>query len=893
MGFHYTGTPILAMAKRVAAKEKEIIDDFTRIYKVPAEVVETFTEPLAIARHFHQEIKQGMKEMGYSIDWRREFTTIDPRYNRFIEWQFRKLEEKGFITKGSHPVGWCPDCGNPVGQHDTLHDIEPEVGELTLIKFQFKDAYLPTGTLRPETIFGVTNLWVRPDVEYVKARIDGETWIISEECAKKLEFLGKKVIIEGKVRGGELIGKHAKNPMTGAEVLILPAEFIDPKSATGIVMSVPAHAPYDYVALEDLRREPEKLFRFNVSKEEFDRIKPIPLIRVEGFSLIPAFDIVQQYRIKNQLDPKLEDATKDVYSQEFHRGIMAEDTGKYAGKRVSEAKEEVREDLILEGKADSMYELMNRPVFCRCGAECLVKVFEDQWFINYGSPEWKESAYKCLSSMKIVPEILRSEFEYVIDWLKERACARKQGLGTKLPWDPNWIIESLSDSTIYMAYYIISKHIERYGIEASQLTDEVFDYVFLGIGDSASISERTGIDVEALKEMREEFLYFYPLDSRNSGRDLVPNHLTFFMFNHVAIFPEEFWPQQIVVNGSVLMEGKKMSKSLGNIVPLRDAIKEYGADPLRLSILATAEVLQDANFSRSLAESVKSQLERFYSFALDTIGMKKEAGEGPLTFIDRWMISQLQYHVKETTEALEEVRCREAIQNAFFLLNQDVQWYLRRVKADLSDPMRRRIIASILNEVLDVSVRLLAPFTPHLCEEIWSRMGKESFVSASPWPHYEKERFDIVAIEEEEIVKSLVVDTLEIIKVTGIVPKRICYYTSADWKWATYLKALEMAEKGPVTVRDLLPITRRKPEEVGKQVEEIAKIVNEMPSQRRQQKRLVGALDELKILSEAKKFFGIEFKAEICIYREDDPERYDPKERSKKSLPYRPAIYVE
>ncbi len=75
------------------------------------------------------------------------------------------------------------------------------------------------------------------------------------------------------------------------------------------------------------------------------------------------------------------------------------------------------------------------------------------------------------------------------------------------------------------------------------------------------------------KQIHEEFKYYYPLDSRHSGRDLVPNHLSFFIFNHSIIFPKSLWPKQIVVNGSVLMDGKKMSKSMGNIIPFEKYYK--------------------------------------------------------------------------------------------------------------------------------------------------------------------------------------------------------------------------------------------------------------------------------------------------------------------------------
>jgi len=96
MAFHYTGTPILGMAKRVESGDKEILDGLRDIYHVPEDDIKTFVEPIKIAEYFHEEIKSGMIEMGYSIDWRREFTTIDPAYSKFIEWQINILKEKNW-----------------------------------------------------------------------------------------------------------------------------------------------------------------------------------------------------------------------------------------------------------------------------------------------------------------------------------------------------------------------------------------------------------------------------------------------------------------------------------------------------------------------------------------------------------------------------------------------------------------------------------------------------------------------------------------------------------------------------------------------------------------------------------------------------------------------------
>ncbi|MEM3579621.1 MAG: class I tRNA ligase family protein, partial [Candidatus Bathyarchaeia archaeon] len=238
MAFHYTGTPVLAMAKRLAENDEELIKDFVEVYRIPKEKLKELTDPLNMARYFHEEIKEGMKRIGFSIDWRREFTTIDPQYNRFIEWQFEKLREKGYITRGSHPVGWCPRCGNPVGQHDTAGDVEPEIGEFTLIKFQKGETIFPTATLRPETVFGVTNIWVNPKAKYVKATVDGEEWVVSQEAAEKLTYLNRKVKVLETFEGKNLIGTYVENPVTKNKIIILPAEFVDPKNATGVVMSV-------------------------------------------------------------------------------------------------------------------------------------------------------------------------------------------------------------------------------------------------------------------------------------------------------------------------------------------------------------------------------------------------------------------------------------------------------------------------------------------------------------------------------------------------------------------------------------------------------------------------------------------------------------------------------
>jgi leucyl-tRNA synthetase len=310
------------MSQRIKANDRELIETFQKIYKIPDDVISNFIEPKKIASYFHQEIKQGMNEMGYSIDWRREFTTIDKGYSKFISWQFRNLKKKGLIVQGSHPVGWCPQDQNPVSQHDTIGDIEPELIEYVLVKFKFEDQYVvPTATLRPETIFGVTNLWINPDIKYVIAQVNNEKWIITKEAARKLEFLNAAVKLISEISGSNLIGKYVFDEKRKQQVPMFPASFVDPDNGTGIVMSVPAHAPYDYQALIDLRKDYNTLRKYNITAN----VDPIKIIQTDTFSSngsSAAETIVTSYSIKDQNDPKLEDATNKLYSEEFHNGKL-------------------------------------------------------------------------------------------------------------------------------------------------------------------------------------------------------------------------------------------------------------------------------------------------------------------------------------------------------------------------------------------------------------------------------------------------------------------------------------------------------------------------------------------------------------------------------------------
>ncbi len=888
MGYHFTGTPIIGAAKRVAAREQKFIDVLIKRYRIPEESLKDFENPHFYANYFAREsdlsYRKGMEWLGFSIDWRRELTTVDPHYSKFITWQYHKLWGAGLIVKGKHPVKWCNSDGNPVTDHDLLEGEGVETVEFTLLKYRLGDYVLPAATLRPETVFGVTNLWLNPNVNYVSAAVDGENWVVSGPAVEKLRQQGYNI---GEVKPFKIdFRKDVEVPLTHKRVPILPAMFVDENNATGVVGSVPSHAPYDYVALIEVQQQADSLAQYGIDPQKILALEPISLIEVPGFGESPAVDIVNKMGIKRQTDHKLEQATAEVYRNEFAKGKMRSWVPGYADMPVSEAKKAVRDEMLADKEAAVMYEFATRPVTCRCGTPVVIKIVEDQWFLNYADEKWKAKAKKCLDSMKLIPPESRAQFEHTMEWLHEWPCTRKIGLGTPAHWDPGWIIESLSDSTIYMAYYAISHILKT--VEAGSLNDAVFDYVFEAKGDVEKISADTGIEKGKLEEMRREFEYWYPLDYRVSANELIPNHLTFHIFHHAQLLPK-YCPRGIVSFGIAILEGQKMSSSKGNIIAINEAVRKYGADTVRIYLMSVSEPWQDMDWKTSEVESMQRSLERFYSLAEEIIALP-DKGAAAMGQAERWMLSRLQTHVKAATEALEAFETRRAVQHSFFMIMQDVRRYMKRAR----DPDSR---AGTLKKVLDVWLRLLAPFTPHICEELWMKLGNESFVSSAKWPALDAKKIDRDVEFSEDYVTKVMEDIAKIKKIIKTKPAKVCIYVAQDWKWKAYLKVMGKIRGGKFDFGELLKEVeselglRLHRADLSKLLQQIVAILRETAEEKME---LIESakIDEFSMLKEASDFMQDQLGLQVMVFKSDDQTRFDPENRATGSIPLRPAIYL-
>jgi leucyl-tRNA synthetase len=798
IAWHITGTPILAISKRIENNEKNVIDEHVEYVKLhnpdkAEEIVKGFVNPENVANYYSSVMINDMKELGCSIDWRRQFTTGEPIYNQFIRWQYYHLNSLGYLKRGEHPVFYCPSCGNPVTTDDVKSgdQLEMTIGEFYLLKEPFEDGYIIAATLRPETIFGVTNVWVNPDDKYVKAKVDGEVWYISEECAQKLKDQNRNVEVLESFAGSKLIGKEVTIPLADRRVVILPASFVDDGIATGVVNSVPAHAPYDYVALEELKNDAAAIVKFGLDKNYIERIKPISLIAVDGFSEFPAIDVVKKMGIKSQKElTQLEKATQEVYNAEFYRGVLTETCGDLAGIKVSDSKQMVFDKLQEKNLIDKMFESLTKDAYgnfvsdirCRDGTKVVVKVLKDQWFLDYANEGWKEKTKNLLAQMEIIPDAYRKSFESTIAWLREWPCARNRGLGTRLPYDERWVIESLSDSTIYMAFYTIVHLIRKNKIQQDQLTKEFFDYVFLGKRTAKEVSKITDIPEEIIENMRKEFLYWYPMDERRTAVAHLSNHLTFFLFHHAAIFPENLWPKRISLNELLIAEGKKMSKSLGNVIPLVFAIRKHGADAVRLYLTYAADTNSTLDWREKEIETVERRLWRFYEICQKLV--RSKAKQRVKSKVGRWLISKFYQNLLEATESLKNYQFKQYIQKMFFETLNEIEYY--QMRTDGKDIIPKDMVADWILS--------LSPVIPHVCEELWHSLGKKSFVSIQEWPKVNEKKIDKEVLELEDILKRTVEDLNHVVELVGKKDKAYLYVVT-EKEFDYFSEAIKYLEK--------------------------------------------------------------------------------------------------
>ncbi|MBI3333914.1 leucine--tRNA ligase [Candidatus Pacearchaeota archaeon] len=760
MAFHITGTPVLGISAAIKAGDTEKInlyEEYVGAYVTSKDkvkkIVKSFANPQKIVDFFIPRMMEEYKQLGLSVDWRRQFTSGDMEHQQMVSWQFEQYRKKGYLIKERYPVLYCPDDESAMGEDDIQDaDSEPvEKIEFTLLKFSFGKKFLVAATLRPETVFGQTNLWINPEVSYIEAEVGEEIWIMSEEGYEKLRYQRSDIKKIGYLKES-LLGKKALAPMIHRELMILPSRFVDADVGTGIVTSVPSDAPYDYVALRELQRlsaEQKKKIGFTLSQiEDIEEIEVIPIITTAKYGDKAAVKVVETTQVITQDDPRLEKLTQEVYKEGYHAGTLNENCEAYEGMLVKEAKEKMKHIMLAKHEAAIMYE-PSRKAVSRSGGKIIVALLDNQWFIDFNAPGWKEKAAECLQKTKLLPERTRAQFIDTFAWLDKRPCARKRGLGTPFPFDTNWIIESLSDSTLYMTLYTINHLIRKNKLKREQLSTVFFDYVYAGKGAMKEVAKKTKIKEPVLLELRKSFEYWMPVDQRHTFTLHLPNHLSFMLFAFASIFPENYWPRAISFHGLVVSEGSKMSKSKGNVITLLDIKKKYGADVFRFYLTNSTNIEGTFDWRESEAQNAKATIERVYATLQEAATMRKKGAVRPL------FISRFNSILKNAGEKLSQMKLREYTAAAIFDM-------LRLVK-DAKLVMEKKELYAFYYLIGNSWVRLIAPVCPHTAEEVWSIFGKNGFVSLASWPEHDEGQIDMKLEQAEHAVDTTVTDILHVL----------------------------------------------------------------------------------------------------------------------------------
>ena len=761
-GFHCTGMPIAAAAKKVIKEfkddpdivkhtnekilkkkeeaqknkekeqkgkkndkknDKEKKENMTQVeilkeLGVADEDIKKFSEPEFWLEYFPPYAKSDLEKFGINVDFRRSFITTEKQkyYDKFIQWHMLKLKQHDFVAFGKRNAIFSISEDQPCADHDRSEGEGLGPQEYTLIKMKLldgekvpekikklisekKNVYLVAATLRPETMYGQTNCYILPKGEYgLYEMANGDIYVSSEHAILNMAYQEKTKVPKKaepicKVKGEELIGVKISAPLSvHKEVYLFPMETISMTKGTGIVTSVPSDSPDDYINLLTFKNDEKLRKKWGITPEMI--FEPVHILNLEGFSGLAAKDVVEKLQIKSPKDKeKLQKAKEEVYTAGFYKGIL--DIGQYKGQPIKDAKDKVKNDLIKSGEADTYFEPEGL-VKNRIGEECVVALV-DQWYLKYGEEEYKQFCLNHVKSDKFnpySPSTLKG-FEQVLGWLSNWGLSRTFGLGSHIPWDKQFLIESLSDSTIYMAYYTIANflHKDIYGLEPNNgilpemLTEEVFDYIFLGKELDFS---KTKISEKVLKDMRNSFTYWYPMDLRCSGKDLIGNHLTMSLYNHAVVWDknQDYMTRGYFCNGYILVDGEKMSKSKGNFLTVSDLIENYGCDASRITLADCGDTLDDANFLREISNLSVNRLYSFENFVkilvnevwskIPDFKITDPDGEIKLDgLFDKIFDNNINYLITETRKNYDEMKYKNVLKYSFYeMINAKDQYIL-------------------------------------------------------------------------------------------------------------------------------------------------------------------------------------------------------------------------
>ncbi len=374
--------------------------------------------------------------------------------------------------------------------------------------------------------------------------------------------------------------------------------------------------------------------------------------------------------------------------------------------------------------------------------------------------------------------------------------------------------------------------------------------------------------------------YWMPVDQYIGGIEHAIMHLLYARFFTKALrdlgllrFDEPF--TRLLTQGMVLKGGEVMSKSKGNVVDPGEMMRKFGADTARTFILSVSLPTKELEWSDKGAEATFKFLRRLFEFVA---GSKVRLGRGKtdrkkLASRDRLLLSKTHRTIIKVSEQMSGFEFN-------FALNNIVKLFNAMQKAENAD---RNTLGFSVRALL----QLLAPFAPHLCEELWQVVGEKGLVSLSSWPKADERMIDRQAEQAESFIEGIKEDIRHIKELANIVqPKKIVLFTAPAWKWKAIPIAAKACNKRPdlgATIKALMQDPGIKKH--GKEVQGFAKALVAKITVLKQAEKI----NETAVLKEAKKELEKELGSSIKI--EQAEKSSHPKARN--AFPLKPAIFVE
>ncbi len=684
----YTAQDALARMKR--------LQGYNVLYPMGWDAFGAPAEQYAIKNHIHPKdavkenihtFKGQMKNLGFSFDWSREFSTTDPEYYKWTQWQFLQFYKHGMAYKATVPVNWCPTCKTVLSNEDSAGGVCERCGNTVVQKEKSQwmlrmsdyaedllkglddtnfadrvklgqinwigkstgvelDVQILGGgkfsifTTCIETIYGVTFFVIAPDGKLIKElmpRVKNK-----EEVKKYIQETSKKSNIDrtdlNKGKTGCIVeGITAINPVNGKEVPIFLGDFVLGDYGTGAVMAVPSHDQRDF---EYAKAHNLEMLQVIDGQDAFDK----------------AFE-KQDY---------LNKGCKLINSEEF------------TGLTVEEAKEAITEKLVNMGIARKVNNYKMRDW-----------IFSRQRF--WGEPIPMIYCEKCgWQPMKEddLPLLLPNVAEYEPTENGESPLANiKDWVNTTCP---------------------------HCGGPAKRETDTMPNWAgsswyFLRFMDPHNDNEFASM--EAMK-------YWNRVDWYNGGMEHTARHLLYarfwvqFLYN-IGLVPKKEMIWTRVSHGMVLgSNNEKMSKSKGNVINPDDIVNEYGADTLRLYEMFMGDYTQDAPWSTDSLKGCKRFIDK-------VIRLKNKVVDGDN--YSKKLEPIIHKTIKKVQNDLTKMAYNTAVSSLMILANSYEEQ------------------PSITKEDYHLLLTLLNPIAPHITEELNEQLGFKP-ICESTWPIYDESK---------------------------------------------------------------------------------------------------------------------------------------------------------